>query len=125
MPLYEYECPTHGRFEVSQRITEDALKTCITPKCRKAVKKLISNTSFALKGTGWYQSDYGGKSGSGSLSTPEPKAAATTESSSETKAEAKTETKAEVKTEAKAEKKAEKKTEPKPKKKASPTPSAA
>lgn len=59
MPIYEYECPSHGRFEVSQRITEAALSTCKTPECGQPVRKLISQSSFALKGSGWYVSDYG------------------------------------------------------------------
>lgn len=58
MPIYEYECPSHGRFEVSQRITENALSTCTTPDCGQPIRKLISHTSFALKGSGWYATDY-------------------------------------------------------------------
>lgn len=59
MPIYEYQCSKCGEFEVTQRITEDPLKRC--PTCRGKVKKLISNTSFQLKGTGWYVTDYGRK----------------------------------------------------------------
>lgn len=68
MPIYEYECPTHGRYEVTQRITEDALTTCAQPECAQPVRKLISQTSFALKGTGWYATDYS-KSSSGAANT--------------------------------------------------------
>jgi putative FmdB family regulatory protein len=57
MPIYEYECVRCGEFEVNQRITEEPLKRC--PKCRSKVRKLISNTSFQLKGGGWYVTDYG------------------------------------------------------------------
>jgi putative FmdB family regulatory protein len=67
MPIYEYECPTHGRFEVNQRISEDALKTCTIETCGQPVRKLISSTSFALKGGGWYSDGYG-SSGGGSSS---------------------------------------------------------
>ncbi len=56
MPIYEYLCPKCGQFEVTQRITEDALKRC--PTCRGKVQKLISASSFQLKGTGWYLTDY-------------------------------------------------------------------
>lgn len=64
MPIYEYECAKCGEFEVTQRITDQPLKRC--PKCRSKVKKLISNTSFQLKGSGWYVTDYGRKdSGAG------------------------------------------------------------
>ena len=59
MPIYEYECPKCGDFEVSQRITEEPLKKC--PHCRSKVRKLISNTSFQLKGSGWYITDYAKK----------------------------------------------------------------
>lgn len=59
MPIYEYHCAKCGEFEVSQRITDAPLKRC--PSCKSKVKKLISNTSFQLKGSGWYQTDYGSK----------------------------------------------------------------
>jgi len=68
MPIYEYRCEHCGDFEEMQRITDPPLARC--PKCRRKVKRLISNTSFQLKGTGWYVTDYarsgganGGKSG--------------------------------------------------------------
>ena len=93
MPIYEYKCQKCGTFEVTQRITEKPLGKC--PTCRGKVKKLISNTSFQLKGTGWYITDYarkgangdakGGdaKGDNGSKSTSESKPA--TESKSEAK----------------------------------------
>src|SRR5687768_13305670 len=59
MPIYEYECAKCGVFEVSQRITEQPLRRC--PTCKGKVSKLISSTSFALKGTGWYATDYANK----------------------------------------------------------------
>jgi putative FmdB family regulatory protein len=63
MPIYEYACPKCGEFEVTQRITEESLKKC--PTCRSKVRKLISNTSFQLKGSGWYITDYARKDGKG------------------------------------------------------------
>jgi len=64
MPIYEYECPSCGQFEVTQRITEESLKRC--PHCKKRkVRKLMSNTSFQLKGSGWYITDYARKGGAG------------------------------------------------------------
>ncbi len=64
MPIYEYKCSECGVFEVTQRITEDPLDGC--PTCQGEVRKLISNTSFQLKGTGWYITDYGrGKGANG------------------------------------------------------------
>ena len=44
-------------FEREQRITADPIKTC--PECKsRRVKKLISQTSFVLKGGGWYNDLY-------------------------------------------------------------------
>ena len=57
MPTYEYHCDGCGRdFEVKQRITEDALKTCDV--CGGAVRRLLSPAPFILKGEGWYVTDY-------------------------------------------------------------------
>jgi len=63
MPIYEYQCQKCGTFEVTQRITESPLTRC--PTCRSRVKRLISNTSFQLKGTGWYITDYARKGTNG------------------------------------------------------------
>lgn len=81
MPIYEYACPKCGEFEVTQRITEPALKKCPTCKSTK-VKKLISNTSFQLKGSGWYITDYARKGGGG-------KGESKSDGKSETKSESK------------------------------------
>jgi putative FmdB family regulatory protein len=87
MPIYEYDCQKCGTFETTQKITEKPLNKC--PTCKGKVKKLISNTSFQLKGTGWYVTDYArkGKSngdGNGSKSS-------STESKSESKGDSKSE----------------------------------
>ena len=88
MPIYEYRCKKCGEFEATQRITDAPLTRC--PTCRGKVAKLISSTSFQLKGSGWYITDYGRKDGAG-------KKEKSTESKSETKGDsaAKSETKSE------------------------------
>jgi putative FmdB family regulatory protein len=90
MPVYEYECQKCGTFETTQRITDEPLSKC--PTCKGKVKKLISNTSFQLKGTGWYITDYARK-GKDAPKT-ENGASSSSESKSESK-EPKTETKKE------------------------------
>ena len=62
MPIYEYLCEKcKHEFEAEQRITEPPIRTC--PKCRaRKVKRLISQTSFVLKGGGWYSDLYASKS---------------------------------------------------------------
>jgi len=64
MPIYEYACDKCSHeFEVEQRITEDPVKTC--PACRsRKVRRLISQTSFVLKGGGWYSDLYSSSKGS-------------------------------------------------------------
>src|SRR5215470_6186013 len=56
MPIYEYRCEKCGDFEQTQRISDPPLDRC--PTCRRKVRRLISNTSFQLKGSGWYVTDY-------------------------------------------------------------------
>ena len=53
MPIYEYECQACAhRFEEWQRMSDKPIKVC--PKCKaRKVDKLISHTSFQLKGGGW------------------------------------------------------------------------
>ena len=60
MPIYEYRCPKCGDFEAMQKISDAPLTQC--PTCRRKVTKLISSTSFQLKGSGWYITDYARKS---------------------------------------------------------------
>jgi len=64
MPIYEYRCDRCGVFEITQRITEPTLGAC--PTCHGTVARLISATSFQLKGSGWYVTDYARKGGNGS-----------------------------------------------------------
>jgi putative FmdB family regulatory protein len=58
MPIYEYLCEKCEReFEVEQRITDEPIRSC--PHCRaRKVRRLISQTSFVLKGGGWYSDLY-------------------------------------------------------------------
>ena len=63
MPIYEYQCSKCGTLEVFQRITDDPLVRC--PTCRSKLTKLISRSSFHLKGTGWYLTDYAAKGRNG------------------------------------------------------------
>lgn len=60
MPIYEYQCRKCGKqFEAFQGITEPDLKTC--KFCKGKVQKMMSLSSFSLKGSGWYATDYAGK----------------------------------------------------------------
>jgi putative FmdB family regulatory protein len=72
MPIYEYVCEKcNSHLEIIQKITEEQLTTC--PDCKGQLKKMISNTSFVLKGTGWYVTDYAAKKDSSAKTSPSQK----------------------------------------------------
>ncbi len=82
MPLYEYACAScKKKIEVLQGFNEKPIKNC--PHCGGKLKKLMSSPAIQFKGSGWYVTDYGGKSGSADAS----------EKSSEKSAEPSAETK--------------------------------
>ncbi len=108
MPIYEYACAKCGHhLEVIQKLSDKPLTRC--PQCKGKLEKQFSQTSFQLKGSGWYVTDYS-RSGEKKADKKEEKKSDT---ATETKPEKKTETaetKPEKKTET-AETKPEKKTE--------------
>jgi putative FmdB family regulatory protein len=83
MPLYEYKCRQCGKtFEALEKFSDPPLTKHAA--CGGAVERLISSSTFQLKGSGWYATDYpkgkgkrrNGKSGSSEKSeTPAPKPA--------------------------------------------------
>ena len=82
MPIYEYECTSCCNvFEVFQRMTEDPLSSC--PDCSGPVKKLVSMSSFQLKGGGWYADGYNTRPSNGSGSTSTEKSTKSTSGSTD------------------------------------------
>jgi putative FmdB family regulatory protein len=72
MPLYEYECSQCGRIEeVLQKFSDKPLTRCA--HCSGRLHKLISQSTFHLKGTGWYVTDYAKKSSNTTASPPKAK----------------------------------------------------
>ena len=59
MPIYEYDCPKCGRFDVLEKMSAPPLE--VHDVCGSKVTKLISASAFAFKGSGFYITDYGGK----------------------------------------------------------------
>lgn len=113
MPIYEYGCTKCGKHhEVMQKMSDAPLTTC--PDCGGELKKKISNTSFVLKGTGWYATDYasGNKNSQQKPAEEKKNVDARFESTgTDEKKDSKTESASEAKTETKAESKAETKSE--------------
>ncbi|HDG98568.1 MAG: zinc ribbon domain-containing protein [Deltaproteobacteria bacterium] len=72
MPIYEYECTKCGQLtEVWQKFSDPPLKKC--EACGGKMRKLISQSTFHLKGSGWYVTDYGSRSSGLSSTTKEEK----------------------------------------------------
>lgn len=77
MPIYEYECKKCGQIqEVFQKFSEKPLTRC--KACSGKLHKLISHSSFHLKGTGWYVTDYASGSRPNSKTAKKEEAAKTT-----------------------------------------------
>jgi putative FmdB family regulatory protein len=91
MPIYEYECENCGQIEEAwQKISDAPLHSC--NQCQGKLHKIVSQSSFHLKGTGWYVTDYSGKKNNESKKTSdsnETNTAKTETKSSDTKAAAK------------------------------------
>lgn len=116
MPVYEYECRGCGHaFEEWQKINDAPVRIC--PKCKKRkVERLISQTSFQLRGGGWYGDLYASKKppSSGDKPAGDTAAGAGEGAKAEAKAETKSETKSEGKSEAKTKDSGSKETGPAP-----------
>ena len=94
MPFYEYECTKcHNQVEILQKISDPPVKKC--ELCSGKMRKLISQSSFHLKGSGWYVTDYKSKSGGydGKTGSGEAAPANDTKSSSPDASSSKPETK--------------------------------
>lgn len=60
MPIYQYICSKcEKEIELFQKISDPPAEKC--KECGGRLKKLISNTSFILKGSGWFKTGYGNK----------------------------------------------------------------
>lgn len=71
MPVYEYKCESCAKhFEVWQKITDSPLTEC--EACGGKLHKLISQSSFVLKGSGWYVTDYVRKENQSKESSKDP-----------------------------------------------------
>jgi putative FmdB family regulatory protein len=63
MPIYEYRCEKGHTFEVMQRMTDDSITECST--CGAPVQRVFHPVAVHFKGSGFYTTDYGKKTGKG------------------------------------------------------------
>ncbi len=72
MPIYEYQCrKCSAHTEVMQKVTDKPLVKC--RKCGGRLEKLLSAPAIQFKGSGWYVTDYAGKSAKSSEKSSEEK----------------------------------------------------
>lgn len=87
MPIYEYRCESCGKeFEEWQKFSDAPVDKC--HECGGKARRLISMSTFVLKGTGWYVTDYGKKDtggGKGCCGTSESSSASKTADTSSSK----------------------------------------
>jgi len=77
MPIYEYECASCGRIEEAiQKFSDRPLTKC--SHCSGKLNRLISQSAFHLKGSGWYADGYGDKPRKKSKTSQNDKPAAET-----------------------------------------------
>jgi putative FmdB family regulatory protein len=69
MPIYEYECRQCGNIEEAiQKFSDKPLTIC--KHCSGNLSKLVSQSSFHLKGAGWFADGYSDKSTNKTASAP-------------------------------------------------------
>ncbi len=61
MPIYEYRCDACNTVFEEWHQHADDITELACPECGKAAHRLISNTTFVLKGGGWYVTEYGNR----------------------------------------------------------------
>ena len=59
MPIYNYKCETCGQeFTEIQRMSDEPVSECPNDDCDGVPERVISRSSFSLKGTGWESDGY-------------------------------------------------------------------
>ena len=66
MPIYEYKCPKCSTvFEEWVKSHDTGPQNC--PDCGTEATHIVSNTTFVLKGGGWYVTEYGNRKNTDSV----------------------------------------------------------
>ena len=107
MPMYEYQCLKGHRFEKIEKFTAAPVQKC--PQCGAKAERQISRSAVKFKGSGWYVTDYGGKSSSGESANTDKAASSDSSSDSNSKTESKADAKGDSKEVAKTDSKSESK----------------
>jgi putative FmdB family regulatory protein len=95
VPMYEYVCPKGNRFEKIEMFSASPTKKC--PICGAKAQRQISTSSVKFKGSGWYATDYGGKSAAGESASKDKDKAPAADSKGDGKGASKSDGKVEAK----------------------------
>lgn len=83
MPIYEYRCQKCGKeLEVLHKVSDPAPAVCPECKAENSLERLVSRTSFQLKGGGWYSDLYSSAKKSDSSSSSRSSSSSTSSTSS-------------------------------------------
>ncbi len=100
MPIYEYVCTKCGHeFEVIQSFSDKPIRKC--EQCGARVHKKVSQSSFHLKGSGWYVTDYSSKHPGSKPTEKSESDSSAKDASTDKKKESKSDTKSSSKTDTK------------------------
>jgi len=69
MPIYEYRCSNGHVFDVIQSMSDDPVESC--EQCGAPVERVFHPVAVHFKGSGFYSTDYAGKSKVGAESAKE------------------------------------------------------
>lgn len=84
MPIYEYKCNKCGKaLEIMHKVSDPAPAKCPECQAEASLERLVSRSSFQLKGGGWYSDLYASaKKGEGSSSSGTSSSGSTSSTSS-------------------------------------------
>ena len=71
MPIYEYRCASCGHQQEFMQKLSDAPLTVCTACGKPEFSKMLTAAGFQLKGSGWYATDFKGKSAAPAAAKPE------------------------------------------------------
>jgi putative FmdB family regulatory protein len=83
MPIYEYSCQSCEKtIDVLQKVSDPTPETCSACGATGSLTRLVSRSSFVLKGGGWYSDLYGSTKKDGASTSSDSGSAASTSTAS-------------------------------------------
>lgn len=69
VPIYEYKCENGHVFDVMQKMSDEALTSCV--ECGAPCARVLTAPAVHFKGSGFYNTDYGKRKGGGNGASSE------------------------------------------------------